>query len=408
MKPSSHSANSAGSAKIQGHWQELDVLRGIAAIMMIVNHAGVALLMPQYTESGLTAAFLFVGSFAPVMFFFVTGVGSGIQHSQGKKASRWASILNKVGILVLADLLMAWSGGDWWRLDFLGFIGLSTLVLELVRVSKAPIVFSVVGVVGITLLRYVVGPIIHQIGLDEQFWGLGFVLGTKLIPGISYPLSPWLAYPLLGFLTGILIARSQKWIEQRRVQSIVITLVAAALPAILSLVFVAKGAVFFRWGSVSLAFYVASFVTILLCIALALIVRSSRRLDFMSDRLSLKGISSLAVVPIHYFLIDSLTWAGMKEVQPVTYYLLGGIILILSFSLSYWVEQAGNVIRKAPRQSLLRNILIGAFVTLACIALASAQANPSIAITAKTIGQIILCFLFVLPPNPRLRQLQPN
>jgi len=128
--------------KVQSHWRELDVLRGMAAVMMVVNHVGIKFLSPQYAEGGFTGIVLFIGSFAPVMFFFVTGVGAGIQSVQKKKSSRWLMILNKVGILAMADLLMAWGGGDGWRLDFLGFIGLSILILEFVRNSKSPVLGS--------------------------------------------------------------------------------------------------------------------------------------------------------------------------------------------------------------------------------------------------------------------------
>lgn len=67
------------------HWPELDVLRGLAALLMIVNHAGYKILAENLTDSGLAGNLLFISSFAPVLFFFVTGVGYGVQSSQKKK-----------------------------------------------------------------------------------------------------------------------------------------------------------------------------------------------------------------------------------------------------------------------------------------------------------------------------------
>src|SRR5574338_814206 len=102
------------------YWPELDVLRGLAALLMIVNHAGYKILAPNLIEDGTFAGnLLFICSFAPVLFFFVTGVGYGIQSIQKKKVGHWHVILNKMFILVLADLLMHWSEGRWLGLDFL-------------------------------------------------------------------------------------------------------------------------------------------------------------------------------------------------------------------------------------------------------------------------------------------------
>src|SRR4028119_1847434 len=190
------------------HWPELDVLRGLAALLMIVNHAGYKILAENLTDSGLAGNLLFISSFAPVLFFFVTGVGYGVQSSQKKKASHWSAILNKVFILVLADLLMHWSAGKWLGLDFLGFIGLSSLVLEFIRRSKSPLTYCLVGLVAISLMRFLVGPFIHSLGRSEEGGGiLIWLLGTKDTPGVSYPLSPWLAYPFAGYLIGAEIGR---------------------------------------------------------------------------------------------------------------------------------------------------------------------------------------------------------
>ena len=50
--------------------QQLDLLRGMAIVLMIVNHSGVRLLDPAEQQQGLLGALLFLGSFAPVVVFF--------------------------------------------------------------------------------------------------------------------------------------------------------------------------------------------------------------------------------------------------------------------------------------------------------------------------------------------------
>lgn len=67
------------------HWLELNVLRGLAAILMIVNHAGVKTSIETEANQSVMNDVLFIGSFTPMLFFFVTGVGLGIQSSQKKK-----------------------------------------------------------------------------------------------------------------------------------------------------------------------------------------------------------------------------------------------------------------------------------------------------------------------------------
>ena len=49
--------------------RELDVLRGLAAIFMVFNHTGYALLSQETTEIAVVAGTLFLTGFAPTLFF---------------------------------------------------------------------------------------------------------------------------------------------------------------------------------------------------------------------------------------------------------------------------------------------------------------------------------------------------
>ena len=64
---------------------ELDVLRGVAASLMIVNHAGIRLLSPADTIESASAVAVFVGGFAPVVFFFVTGFGAALARGSAPR-----------------------------------------------------------------------------------------------------------------------------------------------------------------------------------------------------------------------------------------------------------------------------------------------------------------------------------
>ncbi|HEY9890547.1 MAG TPA: heparan-alpha-glucosaminide N-acetyltransferase domain-containing protein [Candidatus Sericytochromatia bacterium] len=383
--------------KVSIHWTELDILRGFAALLMIVNHLGYKILAPHLIDGRVAGSFLFISSFAPVLFFFVTGVGYGIQSSQKKKASHWYVVFNKVIILVLADLLMHWSEGRWLGLDFLGFIGLSSLVMEFVRRSKSPLTFSLVGLVLISLMRYVLGPYIHDLGYDQLAWGgVGWIFGTKDSPGVSYPLSPWMAYPFAGYIIGVAAMHYRGFLEKHRFQVVSGLLMLGGLPAIASLFLSQRGASFFRWGTVGVGFYVLSFAVILIGLAGSLAIGGGPRLKVFQKALSLRGIASLAVVPVHYFLIYLVTISGGTGVDLFRYFLIALFVSTMSFLLARSVENISQTIRKIKKQRVVWFGLVTLFVLVAGITLICSRESTSLALFPRTFGQIVLCLLFVV------------
>ena len=379
------------------HWIELDVLRGLAALMMILNHLGYKILAQNWVDSGLAGSLLFISSFAPVLFFFVTGVGYGIQSSRKKKASHWFVILNKFIILILADLLMHWSDGRWLGLDFLGFIALSSLVMEFIRNSKSPLTYSIAGLVLISLLRYLLGPLIQSLGNEPQTWGiLNWILGTKDTPGVSYPLSPWMAYPFVGYIIGVAAMRYRGFIETRRWRAVSGLLMLGGLNSVAGLILLQRGASFFRWGTVGIGFYVVSFAVILISLAGVLAICGEPKLRVGQEALSLKGIASLAVVPIHYFLIYLVGIAGGTGVDLLKYSLIAIAVLTASFFLARSVENLSQIIRQVKKQKVVWFGLAAMFVLAAGLTLFYSQESKDLALFPRTFGQIVLCLLFVV------------
>lgn len=379
------------------HWIELDILRGLAALMMILNHLGYKTLESNLVDSGLAGSLLFITGFAPVLFFFVTGVGYGIQSSRKKKTSSWYGILNKFFILVLADLLMHWSEARWLGLDFLGFIALSSLVLEFLRRSKSPVTYCLIGFVLIFLLRYVLGPLIQSHEHNTFAWGvLNWILGTKDTPGVSYPFSPWMAYPFVGYIIGVAAMRYRGFIETHRWRVVSGLFMLGGLPAIASLLFLKREGAFFRWGTVGIGFYVVSFAVILISLAGILAICGEPRLKVGQDALSLKGIASLAVVPVHYFLIYLVVLAGGTGVDLFRYSLMAIAVLTASFLLAGSVEKLSQIIRQVKQQKVVWLGLLAMFVLAASLTLIYSQQNTSLALFPRTFGQIVLCLLFVV------------
>lgn len=109
------------------------------------------------------------------------------------------------------------------------------------------------------------GPVIDKVFDTQLEWGLlHWIFGTKDTPGVSYPLSPWMAYPFAGYIIGVAAMRYRGLIETKRVRVVSGLVMVAGLPAIAGLFLAQRGAIFFRWGTVSVAFYVVSFAVILL------------------------------------------------------------------------------------------------------------------------------------------------
>src|SRR5206468_1315048 len=181
--------------------EELDLLRGLAIVLMIVNHSGYRFADLQAASRDPLAAVVFLGSFAPVIFFFTTGFGVALARSGPLEWSSFASVLGKAALLLLADHFMFWREGSTGILDFLGFIALSTVLVPAVSASKRSHTWSISLIIAILCLRFAVGPLARH-HLDGNSIVLAWLLGATSVPGVSYPLSPWMVYPLLGFLAG--------------------------------------------------------------------------------------------------------------------------------------------------------------------------------------------------------------
>lgn len=277
---------------------QLDVFRGLAALLMVLNHAGYAWLAEQHSSAGLTGLAVFAGGFAPVLFFFATGLGMGWSgQRRAMDSSTWA----KAGLLVLADALLNWSQGGWWGVNFFGFTALSMVVVGLVRARAQPVRAAVLALALVLLARYGLVPWLREAAEANAL--LGFLTGIHGRPAISYPAGPWLAYPLLGFILAFLAAgeRVPAWLSTRG-----LGMAALACTLLAGILVVYRGAVLHRWSSVSVAYFLLSLGALaLFWWAAGWLARRERA----SSALALRGPASLLVVPLHYAAIGVL--AGM-------------------------------------------------------------------------------------------------
>ena len=376
-------------------WQELDILRGLAALFMIINHGGYEFLIPDLATNGISGFIIFISSYAPVLFFFITGVGYGLQSGQKIKPNYLSDVIYKVIILILADQFFFWKKGQLIGLDFLGFIAFSTLVMAGIRVSKKPLLYVIIGFIVIFVLRYLLGPSLDHRGIELPSLVI-WIIGTQALPNISYPLSPWLAYPLFGYIVGVAVIQYQKKLEFERLSIIIKLLLLSLIPVICSLLLWYKGASFFRWGTVSLGFYLYSFAILFVSLAFSLLIKLSPSTQFYQQSLSLRGVASLAVVPIHYALIALATFISIKNLNFLMSALVIAIIVALSFFVASQVNYWSYWASKSQNHTTWRWIILVLSSLVAALTIFYGQNSSLSGTLLASIGQILLCFLFVV------------
>jgi uncharacterized membrane protein len=379
------------------HWPELDVVRGLAGLAMVFNHAAAKWLSPaELAHSFMGMAFL-VGSYAPVIFFSTTGVGAGIQAEVQRERGGGHSFGfgRKVAILLIADALMWLTPTQWQGNDFLGFIALCMLVLEPLRSSRRGWVWAAVGVVLVTVLRYGVAPwVLASPEPGAEVGWAAFLGGLGSPQGFSYPLLPWLAYALFGFVVGVWTQRFGVMVVRRRGMVAAGLLLVAMVGVVGLALYVQRGGSLARWGSVNRSFYLSGFVGLALCGGLALLIAARPR---WAALLELRGIGSLALVPVHYAVIavvlatvEPSTWSAPLFAAAAT-----GCVVV-SFMASRAWERITRWMKDRP------NAWYGLVVLAALAVLAKLAVRDPVLLTgAVVVGQLALCSLLLVASPKR-------
>lgn len=373
------------------HWPELDVLRGLAAVLMVYNHAGVR--FPREAHHWLGNALEFAGSLAPVVFFLVTGLGRGVQFAAGGSARPLSDTLRKVLLLLLADVALWLSPAQHLGMDFLGFIAVSTLVVELIARTRLPTAIAWLVFFGVLGMRLLGAPLRESLGDN---W-LTFLCGLTPRSGFSYPLAPWLAYPVLGFLLGAAAQRRAATLRAAPDKLLLGALLATAAFGAVSLWQHSRGAMFFRWGSVSVAFTILSFATIFASIAAALVLAKT---SLTTRAFALPGTSSLVIVPVHYCLIDALVRIEPALATGANFPLTATILVAVALVLARLIDRAIGV-ALAPRANLWWPLFAAA---LALLAATYATHGTAARLPCMAAAQLALCALFAMrgrSPTPR-------
>lgn len=375
---------------------ELDVFRGIAALMMIVNHAGYRLMSPtDSAPTSLAGAFVYLGCFAPVLFFFSTGFGIALSTRSKSGGGALFPTLWKGMLLILADQLLWQSRGVPIGLDFFAFIGIATIFMTLLsRLNRATEICIVLACL-MAGTRYVVGPAIKSMLPDVAF--LNWLIGVTGVEHVSYPLIPWMIYPLLGFIIGrnypthesTTPKTQENWIRSGAVVALGFFVAAFTLFLL--------NRVFFRWGTVSLAFFVLSLGVLAMAgsVAQYLSVHSIPAARTMA----LRGVSSFAVIPLHYALLDGYARILPVPVAQWVYMLLTGTLVVTSFLLA---RQFGKVATKLGDLSYLTVLVPGLSLLLGLVVWQNMLPFEPRSATAEIyalVGPLIIAGLLAVRPK---------
>ena len=372
-------------------------MRGIAAVLMIFNHAGFRLLSPAELSGTPEAVAVFLGGFAPVVFFFATGFGIALSRPASGRPPEIASLLWKAALLVVADQFFFWTRGLAWGLDFFSFIAIASVVVTVVARLRQPARVCAALIALLVALRYGLGPAIRS--ELHSFAFLDWVIGANAVERVSYPLSPWMVYPLLGFLLGRLYKSVDLQSPQPRNQWLRRGSIAMLGLFGVSLLLAMFNNSFFRWGSVSFGFFVVSIGIVVAAGLLSMYLMMSHRR--IAQALALRGVASFAVIPLHYGMLAVFAAGLDLPIGQLGFAALAVLIIVVSFRASSWFAEAVASGPVASRRQSLLPVMLALLAALVVATLLEEVRALVPVIVLLLLGQLLVAAILGMRPGKR-------
>ncbi len=163
----------------------LDLLKGVACILMLFAHTQLQIDLPSKVLT-------FLGSFAPILFFAVSGITA---HFQARKYPVAGVVLTYAMIFLLGLSFAAMVAGNFWvafEMDILQIIAVGVLVLYLVqRFFNPGPWFYLAAAILLFALKLATDV------LPRETWWMGYLVNVVLEPG-NFVIIPWLFPFFLG------------------------------------------------------------------------------------------------------------------------------------------------------------------------------------------------------------------
>ena len=371
--------------------RQLDIFRGFAAILMVMNHAGFEWLSVAGATSGFDGVVVFLGSAAPALFFTATGVGMGLSQRSGID---WPGVLRKVVLLLVADLFLGWGSRRWLGLDFFAFCAISMLAVSLAAWSRYPVQVAAVGIAACLLARYAFVGRLQPLAGD--FPVVAFATGIEGVANVSYPLSPWLVFPLAGFILGRLSATIG--VGAGSVATRIAVAALATTSGGLAWWLGSRGAVMHRWNTVSVGYFlfVIAFVGAVWLFADAVALAAKSR---MVAALQTRGPASLLIVPVHYALIAVVAEVLSPPWRAATWFLSALVLCAVALACSKWIATCLSRWAVIPRVS--RGLALALPACAAVIAFCVILAPPLVRLLAACLGQVLVAANLARPDQGR-------
>jgi hypothetical protein len=167
-----------------------------------------------------------------------------------------------------------------------------------------------------------------------------------------------------------------------------------------ALILTARGGVLFRYGTMSIAFYLASLAALAIFLALALVLCRWQAVKPLIDLGSLSGVRSLAVVPLHYLYVNGVEAVHGPVVSFQDYLalgLLGVLICFVSSAAIPWL--VSSLIALGWSQSVKLVTWVAVAVALWTLGNDVSTVLPESLLRFG--GQLALCLLLALSPSRR-------
>jgi hypothetical protein len=185
------------SLSVRDH--SLDLLKGVACVLMLLAHTQLQIDLPS-------KALTFLGSFAPVLFFAVSGITADFQ---ARKYPVTGIVATYVMIFLLGLGFAAMVAGNFWvafNMDILQIIAVGVLVLYLVqRHLKPGPWFHLGAAVTVFALKFVTD------ALPRDAWWMAYLDKVLLEPG-NFVIIPWLFPFFLGMFCHFAPNRHNLWL----------------------------------------------------------------------------------------------------------------------------------------------------------------------------------------------------